>query len=63
MEPVSGSLTLRGLRNIKGVTLRALDGHGRPSDGGEALRPTADGWTIALDRKHRTLWYLLEVSC
>ena len=63
LEPVTGTLSLRGLRGARTVTLRPLDAAGQPVEG--QARPFAcsdQGFTIELTGSPATPWYLIEVQ-
>jgi len=62
IELVTGQITLRGLGEIKGITLSPLDPCGQLIGVGQPLQPTSDGWTISLSGQPATLWYLLTVT-
>ncbi len=60
VEPVTGSLTLRGLRGARSVRAWALDGAGQPlGDPIPAIRSGPD-WILSLGDPVTT-WYVLEV--
>jgi len=61
IEPVQGRVMLRGLKGARGVTVRALDGGGRPM--GEPIRATrsGDSWEAPLG-KPVTTWYAVTVE-
>jgi len=59
IEPVRGQICLRGLADAKGLTIRAMDGAGRPL-GPAVDAPRADGgWHVALDAP--TVWYQITL--
>jgi hypothetical protein len=61
VEPVTGSLTLRGLRRARSVRAWALDGAGQPiADPIRAIRSGPD-WILSLGDPVTT-WYVVEVS-
>lgn len=61
IEPVRGTLTLRGLDRAGEVTAQALDGGGRPLGEPQRLQRTADGWRMVLGQPVTT-WYVISVS-
>jgi len=61
IEPVEGSIILRGLDGARAVRATALDGGGVPIGAPLMARRTADGWTIAVGRPVTT-WYLIDVE-
>ena len=62
IEPLAGSLTLRGLEGARGVSLVALDGSGQPSAQPMPILSGPNGWTISLDSLPPSVWYLIEVD-
>ena len=62
IEPVTGRLTLRGLEGARAVTLYPLDPCGQPAPEGKPLQAAGDGWTVTLDGRPATAWYLIEVT-
>jgi hypothetical protein len=63
LEPVTGTLSLRGLNGARAATLRPLDAAGQPMEG--RARPfarTDDVFTIELTGTPATPWYLIEVE-
>lgn len=61
IEPVTGRITLRGLSGrVTGVTLRALDGAGKPSGAPIVARRTAAGWVFSIGAPVTT-WYVVDV--
>jgi hypothetical protein len=61
IEPVKGTVTLRGMMGAKSVSAAALDGSGRPI--GEPLtgKKTAAGWEISIGSPVTT-WYVMSVN-
>ncbi len=61
IEQVRGTITLRGLRKTREVSLQAIDGAGQPL--GKPLNATARGsdWTLPLGAT-TTTWYQITVS-
>lgn len=62
IEPVTGKLTLRGLRGATGVRLQALDARGQPLGEARAFVPEGADWSIALTGEPATPWYVVEVA-
>ena len=62
VEPVAGTLTLRGLHGATRVTAQAIDDYGQPT--GEAhLFAEANGeWTLQLPLTPATVWQLVRVE-
>jgi hypothetical protein len=60
IEPVTGSVVLRGLESAASVTAQPLDGAGRPLGPAIDAARTAEGWSLALNGKPTT-WYLIDV--
>ncbi len=61
IEPVSGTVTLRGIEGAKSVSAAALDGSGKPIGAPIAGRKTAAGWEIAVGTPVTT-WYVVSVD-
>ena len=61
IDPIKGSVTLRGLVGAHAVTVKALDGAGQPL--GQAVQATGKGgsWTLPLGSPVST-WYLVSVQ-
>jgi hypothetical protein len=61
IEPVTGTVTLRGLTDAKSVRALALTAEGRPLS--VALRGvrSQNGWTLKLGEPSTT-WWVLEVE-
>jgi hypothetical protein len=61
IEPVKGTVKLRGLAKARAIRATPLTGEGRPL--GEALRGenSPDGWTFTLGEP-ATTWWLVEVE-
>jgi hypothetical protein len=61
IEPVTGTITLRGLAGAKGVSVRALDGSGHPLGDLIIAKRTGSDWEFAIGRIV-TPWYELTVG-
>jgi hypothetical protein len=61
IEPVTGTITLRGLEGARGVSATALDGAGKPVGAALAAKKMADGWTLAIGEP-ATVWYAISVD-
>ncbi|HEU4719921.1 MAG TPA: hypothetical protein VFS59_01055 [Gemmatimonadaceae bacterium] len=62
IEPVTGTITLRGLTGrVRGVRATALDGAGRAIGAPIAARRTAAGWVFPIGAP-ATTWYRLRVD-
>jgi len=61
IEPVTGAITLTGLKGVRRVAVRALDGGGRPLGPPVAARKTAGGWKIPIGRP-ATVWYGITIG-
>jgi hypothetical protein len=61
IDPVTGSLTLRGLAGARRVTLQAIDGAGQPLGAAVPAVGDAGSWTVPLGGIVST-WYLLSVQ-
>jgi hypothetical protein len=61
IEPVTGTVTLRGIEGAKSVCAAALDGSGKPIGGPIAGKKTAAGWEIAVGAPVTT-WYVVTVA-
>jgi hypothetical protein len=61
IEPVSGTVMLRGLDDAKAVTAAALDGSGRAIGHPIAAKRSAEGWTLAIGDPVTT-WYTISVK-
>lgn len=61
IEPVTGTVVLRGLEGAVAVSAAALDGAGRPM--GEAIRAKkqAGGWALPIGDPVTT-WYVVSVK-
>ncbi len=59
IEPVSGTVTLRGLEGAKSVSAVALDGSGKPIGSPIAAKKTADGWELPIGDPVTT-WYVVS---
>jgi hypothetical protein len=61
IEPVTGTVTLRGIEGAKTVSAAALDGSGKPIGDPIAGKKTAAGWEIAVGTPVTT-WYVVTVN-
>ena len=61
IEPVTGTVTLRGLEGAESVCAAALDGAGKPIGSPISGRKTAAGWEIAIGNPV-TPWYVVTVT-
>lgn len=61
IEPVTGTITLRGLDSRTLVHLTPLDGAGCPLDTSQRARHTAEGWTFPIG-KPATVWYVIHAQ-
>jgi hypothetical protein len=61
IEPVAGTVTLRNLKGATGVTVRPLDGSGKPLGKPISATRGKDGWKIPVGEPVTT-WYEVEVS-
>jgi len=61
IEPVTGTVTLRGLEGAESVCAEALDGSGKPVGDPIVGRKTAAGWEIAIGNPVTT-WYVVTVT-
>lgn len=61
IEPVEGSIALRGLEGATAVTAEALDGAGRPIGAPIVARRTGDVWSLPVGVPVTT-WYVVEVT-
>ena len=55
IEPVTGAITLTGLQGVRRVSVRALDGGGRPLGPPVTARKTAGGWEIRIGKPRHGL--------
>jgi hypothetical protein len=62
IEPVLGTLALRGLQKADAVILKVLDNRGQPIGEGQQFTQENGDWLIALSDEPATLWYLIEAS-
>jgi hypothetical protein len=60
IEPVTGTVTLRGIEGARSVSAAALDGSGRPIGDPITAKKTAAGWEVALGNPVTT-WYVVTV--
>jgi len=61
IEPVTGTVTLRGMEGAESVCAKALDGSGKPIGDPIVGRKTPAGWEIAIGNPVTT-WYVLLVT-
>ena len=61
IEPVTGTVTLRGIEGAASVCASALDGSGKPIGDPIAARKTAAGWEITIGTPVTT-WYVVTVT-
>jgi hypothetical protein len=61
IEPVSGTVMLRGLEGAKTVTASALDGSGHAIGEPLAAKRSAEGWALAIGDPVTT-WYTISVK-
>ena len=61
IEPVSGTVMLRGLEGAKAVRLQALDGSGHALGDPLAGKKAASGWTVPIGTPVTT-WYVISVQ-
>lgn len=61
IEPVTGTVTLRGIVGAKFVSAAALDGSGKPIGEPLAGKKTAAGWEIPVGSPVTT-WYVVSVN-
>ena len=60
IEPVTGTVMLRGIAKAATVSAAALDGAGRPIGEPILARKTADGWVLPIGSPVTT-WYVISV--
>jgi hypothetical protein len=60
IEPVSGSLILRNLKGARTVTLRAMDGAGKPLAVAKPVKRSGTDWHLPLGDPVTT-WYVIDV--
>ena len=60
IEPVTGTVMLRGIAKAATVSAAALDGAGRPIGEPIQARKTADGWALPIGSPVTT-WYVISV--
>jgi len=60
IEPVTGSITLRGIEGAKSISAAALDGSGKPIGAPIDAKKTTDGWSLAVGDPVTT-WYVVTV--
>ena len=61
IEPVTGTVTLRGLAGATRVEAQPLDGIGRPLGAAIAAQKSGDAWSLPLGNP-ATTWYLVRVT-
>jgi hypothetical protein len=61
IEPVTGSVTLRGLTGVKSITATGLDGAGRPLGEPSKAKKTPEGWAFPIGSL-ATTWYVVSVT-
>ncbi len=61
IEPVTGTITLRGLKKIASVSATALDGSGWPLGNAIQAHRTPAGWVLPIGSP-ATTWYLITVK-
>jgi hypothetical protein len=61
IEPLAGSLALRGLERVQSAAIVALDGRGQPSGQALPIPHDANGFTIAFNDLPPSTWYLITV--
>ena len=61
IEPVTGTVVLRGLRSASAVSAAALDGAGHAIGAPIQARKTANGWALAIGTPVTT-WYVISVK-
>jgi hypothetical protein len=60
IEPVAGTITLRGLEGAAAVSLTALDGSGHAVGDPVPATKTSEGWTLKIGDP-ATTWYVINV--
>jgi hypothetical protein len=60
IEPVTGTVTLRGIAGATAVSASALDGSGKPIGGELQAKKTPDGWSLSIGDPVTT-WYVVSV--
>lgn len=60
IEPVSGSVTLTGLKGVTGLVVTPLAAEGRPLEEPKAAERSGDGWKVSLGGPACT-WRVIEV--
>jgi hypothetical protein len=61
IEPVGGTVVLRGLEGAVAVTASALDGAGRPMGDAITAKKQAGGWALPIGDPVTT-WYVVSVK-
>jgi hypothetical protein len=62
IEPVQGTLFLRGLHPAKRLLICPLDGNGQPIGQPQYLAADREGWRITMGDQQVSPWYLIEVE-
>jgi hypothetical protein len=60
IEPVAGTVTLKGIAGANAVSAAALDGSGKPIGNEIQAKKTADGWVLPIGDPVTT-WYVVSV--
>jgi hypothetical protein len=60
IEPISGAITLNGLRSAKSVSIAALDGLGKAGKAAPASK-TREAWSFQIGEPVTT-WYVVTVA-
>ncbi len=61
IEPVTGKITLTGLKDVRSAVAQALDGAGRPHGAPVSLVRLTEGWGLSLGQP-ATTWYFITVA-
>jgi len=61
IEPLTGTIALRGLEGARTVSAQPLDGAGRPLGAPVALQKGGEEWTLAAGTPG-TVWYVVNVT-
>ncbi|RPJ51943.1 MAG: hypothetical protein EHM21_01480 [Chloroflexi bacterium] len=62
IEPVEGTLLLKGLQGAKTVTVQALDGNGQPVGSVTVVEKQGENWKIELGRLEPSVWHWVKVE-
>ena len=62
IEPVTGTITLVGLREVKSVVARPLSALGVPQDAQIPAQQANNDWSFPVGSPHVTTWYLIEIG-